>query len=223
MYLACLTKIAAGVGCAALLLAGGDAPLSVATAVASDDCTALTQTPSRRRGFTGALPLSNASLLPRSASGRGRLSGAAARTTTISTRRQRAGWRARPTCAGTAPPGSAPSSAANAAGGAVLRSPANSPYRRLGLGQAPEPARRPVGGVPGSGLSLFAKTHATTICIPLTYSQRGDPRIWKACTLSASPGRARNRGCDCSLPCLRPSFRRPARCTKCLLTCRQEP
>ena len=53
LYLVCLTKIAAGVGCAALLLAGDDAPLSVATAVASDDCTALTQTPSRRRGFIG--------------------------------------------------------------------------------------------------------------------------------------------------------------------------
>ena len=64
MYLACPTKIAAGVGCAAILLAGGDAPLSVAAAVASDDCTALTQTPSRRRGWTGARPLSLATRTP---------------------------------------------------------------------------------------------------------------------------------------------------------------
>ena len=116
MYLACLTKIAAGVGCAALLLAGGDAPLSVARTIAPR---------SHRR-----------------------------------------------------PPGAGASSArSRCPERTVLRPLANSPYRRLGLGQPPEPARRPVGGVPGGGLSLFAKTHATRICIPLTYSQCGDPRL----------------------------------------------
>ena len=43
--------------------------------------------------------------------------GAASQTTTISTRRPRAGWRARPTCAGTARRGSAPSTASSATSG----------------------------------------------------------------------------------------------------------
>ena len=218
MYLACLTKIAAGVGCAALLLAGGDAPLSVARTIA----------PRSHRRPPGAGASSARSRCPTPPCSRGLLPGAAGFLALPRERRrsQRAGSGLAGGHGRRAPARhhrGGPIVRCERGGRAVLRSPANSPYRRLGLGQAPEPARRPVGGVPGSGLSLFAKTHATRICIPLTYSQRGDPRIWKACTLSASPGRARNRGCDCSLPCLRPSFRRPARCTKCLLTCRQEP
>ena len=53
---------------AAVFFGGGDAPLSVATAVAADDCTALTQTPSRRRGHIGAQPLSIASRTPENVS-----------------------------------------------------------------------------------------------------------------------------------------------------------
>lgn len=53
---------------AAVFFGGGDAPLSVATAVAADDCTALTQTPSRRRGHVGAQPLSIASRTPENVS-----------------------------------------------------------------------------------------------------------------------------------------------------------
>ena len=53
---------------AAVFFGGGDAPLSVATAVAADDCTALTQTPSRRRGYIGAQPLSIASRTPENVS-----------------------------------------------------------------------------------------------------------------------------------------------------------
>lgn len=64
----------AAAGVLALLLAvavffgGGDAPLSVATAVATDDCTMLTQRPSRRRGWIGAQPLSNAARTPQNVS-----------------------------------------------------------------------------------------------------------------------------------------------------------
>ena len=61
---------AAAGGAAALLFAaavffgGAGAPLSVATAVATDDCSMLTQEPSRRRGHTGSQPLSNAKRTP---------------------------------------------------------------------------------------------------------------------------------------------------------------
>ena len=119
----------------------------------SDDCTALTQTSSRRRGFIGAQPLSNASLLPRSASGRGRHcrhSGAAARTTTISTRRQRAGWRARPTCTGTAPPGSAPSTAANAAGVRFCGPRPTAPTAVSASGRLRSPRAGPSAACPGA-------------------------------------------------------------------------
>lgn len=166
MYLACLTKIAAGVGCAALLLTGGDAPLSVARTIA----------PRSHRRPPGAGASSARSRCPTLPCSRGLLPGAAG-ILALPRERRRSHRAGSGLAGGHGTTGKRPIDRFERDERAVLRPLANSPYRRLRLGQAPEPARRPVGGVPGGGLSLFPKTHATRICIPLTYSQCGDPRL----------------------------------------------
>ena len=65
-------------------------------------------------------------------------------TTRTSTSRRRAGWRARPTCAGTARRASAQWTASERDEREVLRPVANRPYRRLGVQPAAEPTRRRV-------------------------------------------------------------------------------